>query len=40
MNVAVRYYSRSGNTRTLAEALAKAAGVQAMSVDAALIRRA
>ncbi len=29
MKVAVRYYTRTGNTRRLAEAIAKAAGVQA-----------
>lgn len=34
MSVAVRYYSRSGNTRAIAEAIAKAAGVNAVSVDA------
>ncbi len=34
MNVAVRYYSRSGNTKALAEAMARAAGVPAISVDA------
>ena len=34
MNVAVRYYSRSGNTKAMAEAIAKAAGVPAVSVDA------
>ena len=33
MSVAVRYYSRSGNTKALAEAIAKAAGVEAVSVD-------
>lgn len=33
MNVAVRYYSRSGNTRLVAEAIANAAGVPAVSVD-------
>ena len=33
MNVAVRYYSRSGNTRKVAEHIAKAAGVEAISVD-------
>lgn len=32
---AVRYYSRSGNTKILAEAIAKAAGTAAVSVDAA-----
>ena len=31
---AVRYYSRSGNTKVLAEAIAKAAGTEAASVDA------
>lgn len=34
MNIAVRYYSRSGNTKALAEAMARAAGVPAISVDA------
>ena len=33
MNTAVRYYSRSGNTKAVAEAIAKAAGVSAVSVD-------
>jgi len=33
MSVAVRYFSRSGNTKTLAEGIAKAAGVKAISVD-------
>ena len=35
MSTAVRYYSRSGNTKAVAEAIAKAAGVPAVSVDAA-----
>lgn len=34
MSVAIRYYSRSGNTKEVAEAIAKAAGVSAVSVDA------
>ena len=34
MTVAVRYFSRSGNTKAVAEAIAKAAGVEAVSVDA------
>ncbi|MBR1702550.1 MAG: flavodoxin [Lachnospiraceae bacterium] len=34
MSVAVRYYSRSGNTKAMAEAIAKTAGVSAVSVDA------
>ena len=33
MGGAVRYYSRSGNTKAVAEAIAKAAGVKAVSVD-------
>ena len=35
MSTAVRYYSRSGNTKAVAEALAKAAGVKAVSVETA-----
>jgi flavorubredoxin len=35
MKIAVRYYSRSGNTRAVAEAIAKASGVEAISVDQA-----
>ncbi len=34
MRSAVRYYSRSGNTKAVAEAIAEAAGVSAISVDA------
>ncbi len=34
MKIAVRYYSRSGNTKIAAEAIAKAAGTKAVSVDA------
>ncbi len=34
MSVAVRYYSRSGNTKKVAEYIAEAAGVNAVSVDA------
>ena len=33
MNIQVRYYSRSGNTKILAEAIAKGVNVEAMSVD-------
>ena len=33
MKAAVRYYSRSGNTKALAEAIARAAGVPAVPVD-------
>ncbi len=35
MSVAVRYYSRSGNTKKVAEYIAEAAGVKAVSVDSA-----
>lgn len=35
MKTAVRYYSRSGNTKAVAEAIAKAADVSAVSVDSA-----
>ena len=35
MKAAVRYYSRSGNTKAVAEAIARAAGVTAVSVDGA-----
>ncbi len=35
MKTAVRYYSRSGNTKVLAEAIARAAGTEAISVDQA-----
>lgn len=33
MNIAVRYYSRSGNTKLLAEAIAKGLNVEAISID-------
>jgi len=33
MNIQVRYYSRSGNTKAVADAIAKKAGVPAVSVD-------
>lgn len=33
MKTAVRFYSRSGNTKAIAEAIAKAADVPAVSVD-------
>ncbi len=33
MKVAVRYYSRGGNTKLIADALAKGAGVVAVSID-------
>ena len=34
MKVAVRYYSRTGNTKAVADAIANKAGVNAVSVDA------
>ncbi len=33
MNLAVRYYSRGGNTRKIAEAIAEAVGVEAKTVS-------
>jgi|GEM_PF-1011138 len=33
MNVAVRYYSRGGHVKLMAEALARGAGVEAISID-------
>ncbi|MCM1038327.1 MAG: flavodoxin [Roseburia sp.] len=36
MNVAVRYYTRSGNTKKLAEAVAGAIGVEAKTTENAL----
>lgn len=36
MNVAVRYYTRSGNTQKLAEAVAGAVGVKAETTESAL----
>lgn len=35
MSVAVRYYSRSGKTKKVAEVIAKALGTKAVSVDSA-----
>lgn len=34
MTVAVRYYSRSGKTKAVADTIARAAGVEAISTDA------
>ena len=36
MKAAIRYYSRGGNTKKLAEAIAAAIGVEAMTTDAPL----
>lgn len=33
MNIAVRYYSRSGNTKAVAEAISEAVGADSVSVD-------
>ena len=33
MKIQVRYYSRSGNTKALAEAIARGANVKAISID-------
>lgn len=40
MTIAVRYYTRSGNTQKLAEAIAAAVGVQAAPVSAGLAEKA
>lgn len=40
MNIAVRYYTRSGNTKKLADAAASAAGVKAENVDVPLTEKA
>ena len=40
MKIEVRYYSRGGNTRRLAEAVAKALNVEAMTVDQPMNGRA
>ena len=37
MKVAVRYYTRSGNTKKLAEAIAEAVGAEAKSTDEPLV---
>lgn len=33
MNIAIRYYSKSGNTKKLADAISEVAGVEACTVD-------
>ncbi len=40
MNIAVRYYTRSGNTKKLADAAAKAASVQAQDITVPLAEKA
>ena len=39
MKIAVRYYTRTGNTKRLAEAVAEAAGVEALPLSAPLTER-
>ena len=39
MNVAVRYYTMTGNTTKLAEAVAEAAGVQAQTIEEPLTEK-
>lgn len=40
MNIAVRYYTRSGNTKKLADAVAKTASVEAKDITAPLTEKA
>ena len=40
MKVAVRYYTKTGNTKRLAEAVAKALGVEALPISAPVEERA
>lgn len=39
MKIAVRYYTKTGNTKRLAEAVAEAVGVQALPIDEPLTER-
>lgn len=39
MNIAIRYYTRSGNTKKLAEAISDALGVEALPVSVPLAER-
>ncbi len=36
MNIAIRYYTKTGNTKKLAEALIEAVGVEALTIDSPL----
>ena len=36
MKIAIRYYTKTGNTKKLAEALSEAVGVEALTVDTPL----
>ena len=40
MNIAVRYYTRSGNTKKLADAVGEALGVEAKNINADLTEKA
>ena len=40
MNIAVRYYTKTGNTKRLAEAVAEAVGVQALPISVPVTERA
>lgn len=40
MSIAVRYFTRSGNTKKLADAIARRLGVEAKTVDNGLLERA
>ena len=40
MNIAVRYYTKTGNTQRLAEAIGKAIGVEALPISVPLTEKA
>lgn len=40
MNIAVRYYTKTGNTKKLAEAVAKAVGVEALPITTPVTEKA
>ena len=40
MKIAVRYYTKTGNTKRLAEAIAKAVGVEALPISAPVTEKA
>lgn len=40
MNIAIRYYTKSGNTQKLAEAIAEEINVEALSIDRPLAEKA
>ena len=39
MNIAVRYYTKTGNTKRLAEAIAKEAGVEALPISSSVTEK-